>query len=186
MLTRSGNTIVLISFLLAEIPSQLVSKKLGPDRWIPFQMVAWSIVAASQAAMTDKSGFYACRALLGLLEGGFIPDMVLWLSYFYTGGELPLRLSFFWTSLNVTGIATSLLAFALLHLDGVHHLAGWRWLFLIVCVTERSSLAIKPMLTVLTGRDYHSVRRNRCILLDAVVRSRNEDMVPSQRMVHRS
>lgn len=34
--------------------------------------------------------------------------------------------SFFWTALDVTGICTALLAFALLHLDGVHGLAGWR------------------------------------------------------------
>ena len=34
--------------------------------------------------------------------------------------------SFFWTSLSTTSIVTSLLAFGLLHLDGVHGLAGWR------------------------------------------------------------
>ncbi|KAL9618897.1 MAG: hypothetical protein Q9160_006422 [Pyrenula sp. 1 TL-2023] len=64
-------------------------------------------------------------------EGGFIPDLVLWLSYFYTSGELPIRLSFFWTATSVTDIITSLLAFALLHMDGISGLAGWRWLFLI-------------------------------------------------------
>lgn len=126
-----GNTIFLFSFLLAELPSQLVSKKIGPDRWIPAQMTIWSIVAASQAGLTGKSSFYATRSLLGLLEGGFIPDLVLWLSYFYTSRELPMRLSFFWCSLSVTAVVTSLLAFALLHLDGVHGLAGWRWLFLV-------------------------------------------------------
>ncbi|KAF2716405.1 putative pantothenate transporter [Polychaeton citri CBS 116435] len=126
-----GNTIFLVSFLLAEVPSQLISKKLGPDRWIPMQMTLWSVVACSQAVLTGKGSFYACRVLLGVLEGGFIPDLVLWLSYFYTSRELPIRLSFFWTALDVTTIITSLLAFGLLHLDNVAGMAGWRWLFLI-------------------------------------------------------
>ena len=39
--------------------------------------------------------------------------------------------SYFWTSLSVTGILTSLLAFALLHLRGVAGWGGWRWLFLV-------------------------------------------------------
>ncbi|EAW12293.1 putative MFS transporter [Aspergillus clavatus NRRL 1] len=128
---NTGNTVFYVSFLLAELPSQLISKKLGPDRWIPIQMTLWSIVAAAQCALTGKSSFLATRALLGILEGGFIPDIVLWLSYFYTGRELPTRLSIFWTALSVTTIITSFMAFGLLHMRGVLGWAGWRWLFLI-------------------------------------------------------
>jgi len=126
-----GNTIFYVSFLLAELPSQLISKKLGPDRWIPTQMVLWSIVATSQVAINGKKSFYATRSLLGILEGGFIPDVVLWLSYFYTSRELPIRLSFFWTALTTTTIISSLLAFAIFHLEGANGWEGWRWLFLI-------------------------------------------------------
>ncbi|KAL6708363.1 hypothetical protein ACN47E_003287 [Coniothyrium glycines] len=126
-----GQTIFYICFLCAELPSQLISKKLGPDRWIPIQMVAWSFVAAMQALLTGRSSFYACRALLGLIEGGFIPDNILYLSYWYTGTELPKRLSFFWVSYQGTNIVAAFLAFGILRLRGHHGLEGWRWLFAI-------------------------------------------------------
>jgi hypothetical protein len=67
---NTGQTIFYLCFLFAELPSQLISKKLGPERWIPIQMVCWSLIAACQAFMTGKGGFFACRALLGLFEGG--------------------------------------------------------------------------------------------------------------------
>ncbi|KAK7561212.1 major facilitator superfamily transporter-like protein [Phyllosticta paracitricarpa] len=126
-----GNTLFLVAFLCAELPSQLISKKLGPDRWIPMQITLWSIVAICQCRITGKGTFLATRVLLGLIEGGFIPDIVLWLSYFYTSKELPIRLSYFWTTLSLTTIITSLLAFALLRMRGVAGWAGWQWLFLI-------------------------------------------------------
>lgn len=69
-----GQTVFLVCFLLAELPSQLISKRLGPDRWIPIQMVSWSLVAAFQAFLKGRGSYLACRALLGLLEGGlYVP-----------------------------------------------------------------------------------------------------------------
>ena len=142
-----GQGIFYFAFLLAELPSQLISKWIGPDRWIPIQMVAWSIIASSQAFLKGKTSFYICRALIGLIEGtfqrcqsqldwtngwhkgGFIPDNVLYLSYFYTGSELPKRLSWFWVSSQVTNIISAFLAYGILHLRGLYGLEGWRWLF---------------------------------------------------------
>ncbi|GMG21552.1 unnamed protein product [Ambrosiozyma monospora] len=128
---NTGNTIFYLCFLCAELPSQLVSKRLGCDIWIPIQMTLWSLITIAQCKMKSKHGFYVCRALIGIMEGGFIPDLVLWLSYFYTASELSIRLSFFWTTLSLTQILTSILAFAILHMRGVHGMAGWSWLFLI-------------------------------------------------------
>ncbi|KAL9601527.1 MAG: hypothetical protein Q9219_002479 [cf. Caloplaca sp. 3 TL-2023] len=94
---NTGQTIFYVSFLSAELPSQLVSKKIGPDNCI--------------------------------IEGGFIPDVILYLSYFYKSKELPIRLSFFWTAYGGTYIISAFLAYGILHLRGHESLHGWQWLF---------------------------------------------------------
>ena len=126
---NTGQTIFYVSFLAAELPSQLVSKKIGPDNWIPIQMISWSIVACCQAKLTGRATFFLTRALLGVIEGGFIPDVILYLTYFYKSKELPIRLSFFWGAYGVTFIISAFLAFGILHLRGHEGLTGWQWLF---------------------------------------------------------
>ncbi|KAI0031315.1 allantoate permease [Vararia minispora EC-137] len=126
-----ANSIFRLAFLSAELPSQMVSKRVGPDRWIPTQMCLWSIVTVAQFWLNGRTSFWVCRALLGFIQGGFIPDLILYLSYFYTKKELPMRLAIFWISANVCSIFASFLAFGVLHMRGVLGKAGWRWLFLI-------------------------------------------------------
>ncbi|KAI0053179.1 allantoate permease [Auriscalpium vulgare] len=126
-----GNSIFRLAFLCAELPSQMVSKRLGPDRWIPTQMCAWSVVTICQFWLSGRTSFFVTRALLGFIQGGFIPDLILYLSYFYTKYELPYRLSLFWMSSNLCSIIASFIAFGVLHMRGVQGKAGWRWLFLV-------------------------------------------------------
>ena len=128
---NAGMQIFYACFVIAEVPSQLMSKKIGPDLFIPMQMMGWSVVAMAQSAITNKGGYFVTRALLGLLEGGFIADLVLWLSYFYTSKELTIRLSWFWTSYSLVQICTALLAFAILRMRGIGGLTGWQWLLLL-------------------------------------------------------
>ncbi len=65
------------------------------------------------------------------MQGGFIPDVILYLSYFYTKNELPVRLAWFWVSNYMSHIVGAFLATGILKLRGVNGVAGWRYLFLI-------------------------------------------------------
>lgn len=120
-----------VGFIIAELPSQLIGKKLGPDRWIPIQIMLWSICAGGQFFMQSRAGFFACRFFIGLCMGGFIPDSILYISYYYTSTEMPFRLALFWFTDSMSGVIASFIAYGVLHMHNVAGREGWRWLFLV-------------------------------------------------------
>ncbi|KAH3679415.1 hypothetical protein WICMUC_001035 [Wickerhamomyces mucosus] len=126
-----ANTLNLVAFLAAELPSQLVSKKLGADIWIPTQLILWSIVSICQAGVKGRASFIVTRTLVGFFQGGFICDTCLWMSYFYTSKELPFRLSLFYIANPLTSVLSALLAFGLLKVKTSILPHGWEFLFLL-------------------------------------------------------
>lgn len=110
-----GLTLQRVGFLLAELPSQVIGKKLGVDVWIPIQLTCMSILGMAQFWTNGAASYITLRFLISLFQGGFVPgrwprcgaflrptftefrpDAILYLSYFYTKSELPVRLSCFW------------------------------------------------------------------------------------------
>ncbi|KAI1210111.1 major facilitator superfamily domain-containing protein [Annulohypoxylon truncatum] len=128
---NTGQTIARVGFLVAELPSQLISKRIGPDLWIPIQICLFSIVSALQFFLKGRASFLATRYLIATFQGGFIPDTILYLSYFYTSTRLPIRLAWYWMSSQMVDIGVGFSAVGLLSMRGILGYAGWRWLFLI-------------------------------------------------------
>ena len=126
-----GNTLSKLGFLVAELPSQLVSKRLGPDRWIPMQLIIFSVISGCQFWLSGRASFLACRFLIAFFQGGFIPDVILYLSYYYTKRDLPIRLACFWSVNYIADCLTAFLGVGLNKMRGVGGRAGWRWMFLL-------------------------------------------------------
>lgn len=58
---------------------------------LPTMLTLWGLVATLQGLVKTYSGLLACRFFLGLLEGGLLPGLVLYLSYFYPRYKMALR-----------------------------------------------------------------------------------------------
>ncbi|VUC35335.1 unnamed protein product [Clonostachys rosea] len=140
-----GNAVTLfyVTYVAAEVPCSLVLKKFHPSRMIPLLMFCWSVVLIGTGFMHNVGQLYASRLLLGLFESGMFPCLALYLSTFYQPREQALRISYLFVSSALSGSFGGLFAFALLKMDGVGGLQGWRWLFIIEgCASVVIAIAI--------------------------------------------
>ncbi|KAF2470366.1 MFS general substrate transporter [Lindgomyces ingoldianus] len=124
-------SILFVTYILSELPSNLVLKKLRPSRWISFITVAWGIIATLTGVVQNYAGLIVCRLFLGAVEGGLFPGMAIYLTFFYTKRELALRIGYLFVSAALAGACGGLLAFAVGHMQGISGQSGWRWIMII-------------------------------------------------------
>ena len=128
---QTAVSILFVTYILSELPSNLVLKKFHPSRWIAFITTGWGIVATLQGLAQNYGGLIACRLLLGALEGGLFPGMAVYLTLFYTKKELALRIGYLLVSAALAGGVGGLLAYGIGFMDGLSGQRGWRWIFII-------------------------------------------------------
>ncbi|KAF9975199.1 hypothetical protein BGZ73_001228 [Actinomortierella ambigua] len=126
-----GTTVFVLFFVAFEIPSNMVIRRVGAHRWIPFLMTLWGLATAAQVFMHDKASFLICRAFVGIFEAGYIPGIAIYLTTYYKRSEMAFRLSIFWSTLAIANSVAGVLAYGILHMRGIAGLAGWKWLFLL-------------------------------------------------------
>ncbi|KIW81661.1 hypothetical protein Z517_04687 [Fonsecaea pedrosoi CBS 271.37] len=121
-------SVLFVTYITLELPSNLVVKKIGPSRWISFIALSWGLVATFSGFVQNFGGMLVCRLLLGAFEGGMFPGVVVYLTFFYTKKELALRIGYLFTCAALAGACGGLLAYAISFLDGVGGHRGWRWI----------------------------------------------------------
>ncbi|GAB7323890.1 hypothetical protein MBLNU13_g07323t1 [Cladosporium sp. NU13] len=118
-----------IPYIVAEAPSNLVLKYMKPSVWQARVMVSWGIVLCCHSVVKNAGGLYTVRALLGLMEAGLWPGILLQLCYWYRPDELAKRIVLVTIFGNFSAVISGVLAFAF---NGVKTggLSGWKWLIL--------------------------------------------------------
>lgn len=128
---RIALTILYIPYILAEIPSNLLLKKIGPNYWLPSLVTIWGIVSTLEGIVKNAQGLWADRFFLGLTEGGILPGIILYMSGWYKPHELQFRIGLFWSASSVAGAFAGLLAAAIGLMKNVGGLHGWSWIFIL-------------------------------------------------------
>ena len=126
-----GAGIFFLSYVLFEIPSNVILARVGARLWIARIMITWGLVSSSMMFVRSASGFYTLRFLLGLAEAGFFPGVIFYLTRWFPARERARTIAAFMTAILIAGVIGGPISGALLTFDGVGGLAGWQWLFLL-------------------------------------------------------
>ncbi|RYP61449.1 hypothetical protein DL770_009790 [Monosporascus sp. CRB-9-2] len=124
-------SILFVTYILFEIPSNLVLKPFTPQRWIAFIAFGWGIVAMCTGFVHSYGSLIAVRLILGAVESGLFPGLNVYLTFFYTKGELAIRVGYLFVSAAVAGALGGLLAYGIGHMGGIAGMSGWRWIMII-------------------------------------------------------
>jgi len=129
-----GAGIFFIGYFLLEVPSNLALARFGARTWIARIMITWGVISGACALIGGPTSFLVLRFLLGAAEAGFFPGVILYLTYWFPAEQRAKMVGIFMVAIPVAGLTGSPISGAVLGLDGVGHLGGWQWVFIIEAV----------------------------------------------------
>jgi MFS family permease len=106
-------SIFYIVYLLVEVPSNILLKRIGGRFYLPFLVCGFGLVSLCTAFVRNFQGLMVARVFLGIFEGGAMPGMAFFLSCFYKRNELLFRMGIYVSAASIAGAFGGLLATAL-------------------------------------------------------------------------
>ncbi|KAL4805649.1 major facilitator superfamily domain-containing protein [Aspergillus unguis] len=123
--------IFFIPYVLFEIPSNILLKKLKPHVWLSFCAFSFGLIMIFQGLVKNWTSLMVTRFFLGMFETGMMPGCMYLLGMWYKRSEAQKRYSFFCSSTILAGAFGGLLAGAIAKMDGLSGYGGWRWVFIL-------------------------------------------------------
>lgn len=127
-----GAGIFFLGYVLFEVPSNVIMLRVGARIWIARIMITWGLISALMILVKSPLMFYVLRFLLGVAEAGFIPGILLYLTYWYPAARRGKITAIFLAAIPTASIIGAPLSGWILNaVSGAHGLSGWQWLFMI-------------------------------------------------------
>ncbi|KAF2745627.1 MFS general substrate transporter [Sporormia fimetaria CBS 119925] len=123
--------IFFVPYILFEIPSNILLKKLKPRVWLSLCMFGFGMVTMLQGFVKNYAGLLTTRFFLGVFETGMFPGAFYLIGMWYRRHEAQRRYTFFFSSTTLAGAFGGLLASAIGKMDGASGYRGWRWIFIL-------------------------------------------------------
>lgn len=119
------------------IPANLLLTRISPNIMIPFCEIIWGCLTLATAFVDTVDHVYVIRFFSGVFETVAYPGVIYCIGCWYKKSEISRRLSLFYIAGPLgTMFAGYFQSACYTNLNGVHGLAGWRWLFIVCgCLT---------------------------------------------------
>ncbi len=130
-----GAGLFFIGYVLFEVPSNLVLKRVGARRTLFRIMVLWGIAGCCMALVKTPMQFYICRFLLGVFEAGFVPGAIYYINRWYPSSRRGAALGVFLSGIPIAGmVGGPLSGLTMTYFNGVLGWGGWQWTFVVQAI----------------------------------------------------
>lgn len=102
-----------ITYVLFEVPSNLILARTKPSIFLPTIMFLWGAVTCCMAAIDTYEHLVALRTIVGVLEAGFAPGILLMLSSWYKKEEQSKRFAVYISAAVLSGAFGGIIAGAI-------------------------------------------------------------------------
>lgn len=114
-----------------EIPSNLILARFGARATLTRIAVLWGLATVLMAFTQGPWTLYAFRALLGFAESGLFPGVMLYLSLWFPFSHRARYNAMFSYASPLSYVVASFISIAIMEMNGVLGIAGWKWLFIL-------------------------------------------------------
>ena len=127
----NGAGILFLGYCLLEVPSNMILYRVGARVWLARIMISWGLISAATIFVKGAWSFYLLRFLLGAAEAGYFPGVAFYLGQWFPAEYRTRAIAWFMVAIPISSVVGGALSGALLQMDGILGLSGWKWLFIL-------------------------------------------------------